>query len=191
MNVTSTSPGNGNRSEEGEENGREDAERSDTGEVEQAGGSDGVSEEEEGDGGGGAEGGEEYADGKKADGEEEEYENADGKLDGDRKDNEEEEDEEEEVGKENDDEDGEEEDEEEEDEEEEEEAEGEEDEDEECDDQSPVEEVALTVATFDDPSLPCLTWRVVIIGSIVCALLAFINQYFWFRCGLDQVDPAT
>ncbi|CAI5522535.1 unnamed protein product, partial [Closterium sp. Naga37s-1] len=81
------------------------------------------------------------------------------------------------------------------DDEEEEEEDGEEDEEEEdeeeCDDQSPVEEVALTVATFDDPSLPCLTWRVVIIGSIVCALLAFINQYFWFRCGLLQVGAAS
>ncbi|CAI5503655.1 unnamed protein product [Closterium sp. Naga37s-1] len=184
--------GNGNRSEEGEEDGRDEPERNDSGEVEQAGGSDAASGEDEGDGGG-EDGGEEYADGKEADGEEAEYENADGKLDGDggKEDEEEEED-----GKEDDDEDGDGEEDGEDDEEEEEE-DGEEDEEgedeEECDDQSPVEEVALTVATFDDPSLPCLTWRVVIIGSIVCALLAFINQYFWFRWAvlLVQVRAAS
>ncbi|CAI5983460.1 unnamed protein product [Closterium sp. NIES-64] len=183
--------GNGNRSEEGEEDGRNDPERNDSGEVEQAGGLDAASGEDEG--GGGEDGGEEYADGKEADGEEAEYENADGKLDGDggKEDEEGEED-----GKEDDDEDGDGEEDAEDDEEEEEE-DGEEDEEEEdeeeCDDQSPVEEVALTVATFDDPSLPCLTWRVVIIGSIVCALLAFINQYFWFRWAvlLLQVRAAS
>lgn len=46
---------------------------------------------------------------------------------------------------------------------------------------SPVEEVALTVPTTDDASLPVLTFRMWLLGSLSCALLSFLNQFFWFR----------
>ena len=48
-------------------------------------------------------------------------------------------------------------------------------------DNSVVEEVAATVSVVDDPSLPALTVRMFLIGTVVCALLGFINQYFFFR----------
>lgn len=53
--------------------------------------------------------------------------------------------------------------------------------DEEVDDQSPIEEVALTVATTDDPSLPVWTFRMWSIGLFSCMLLSFLNQFFSYR----------
>lgn len=46
---------------------------------------------------------------------------------------------------------------------------------------SPVEQVALTVPVTDDPSLPVLTFRMWVLGSLSCALLSFLNQFFWYR----------
>ncbi|KAM5571287.1 oligopeptide transporter 7 [Rosa sericea] len=46
---------------------------------------------------------------------------------------------------------------------------------------SPVEQVALTVQTGDDPSLPVLTFRMWVLGTISCVLLSFLNQFFWYR----------
>uniref|UniRef100_A0A5B6ZJY7 Putative oligopeptide transporter 7 n=1 Tax=Davidia involucrata TaxID=16924 RepID=A0A5B6ZJY7_DAVIN len=46
---------------------------------------------------------------------------------------------------------------------------------------SPVKQVALTVSTTDDPSLPVLTFRMWVLGSISCVLLSFLNQFFWYR----------
>ncbi|BFG32054.1 hypothetical protein CerSpe_183280 [Prunus speciosa] len=46
---------------------------------------------------------------------------------------------------------------------------------------SPVEQVALTVPTTDDPSLPVLTFRMWVLGILSCALLSFLNQFFWYR----------
>eukprot|EP00271_Cylindrocystis_brebissonii_P011566 TRINITY_DN29430_c0_g1_i1.p1 TRINITY_DN29430_c0_g1~~TRINITY_DN29430_c0_g1_i1.p1 ORF type:complete len:768 (-),score=99.45 TRINITY_DN29430_c0_g1_i1:1441-3744(-) len=57
------------------------------------------------------------------------------------------------------------------------------------DDQSPVEEVALTVNTHDDPTLPVLTFRMWLIGLITCAFLSFVNQYFWFRQASLVINP--
>lgn len=48
-------------------------------------------------------------------------------------------------------------------------------------DQSPIEEVALTVPTTDDPTLPVLTFRTWVLGLTSCALLAFLNQFFSYR----------
>nr|XP_048319811.1 oligopeptide transporter 7-like isoform X3 [Ziziphus jujuba var. spinosa] len=48
-------------------------------------------------------------------------------------------------------------------------------------DQSPVEQVALTVPTTDDPSLPVLTFRMWVLGILSCTLLSFLNQFFWYR----------
>ncbi|ONI07569.1 hypothetical protein PRUPE_5G128100 [Prunus persica] len=46
---------------------------------------------------------------------------------------------------------------------------------------SPVEQVALTVPTTDDPSLPVLTFRMWVLGTLSCILLSFLNQFFWYR----------
>ncbi|XP_047337567.1 oligopeptide transporter 7-like [Impatiens glandulifera] len=46
---------------------------------------------------------------------------------------------------------------------------------------SPVQQVALTVPTTDDPSLPVLTFRMWILGTLSCILLSFLNQFFWYR----------
>lgn len=49
------------------------------------------------------------------------------------------------------------------------------------DDQSPIEEVALTVPTRDDPSLPVMTFRMWVLGILSCVALSFLNQFFWYR----------
>ncbi|CAJ1942339.1 unnamed protein product [Sphenostylis stenocarpa] len=46
---------------------------------------------------------------------------------------------------------------------------------------SPIEQVALTVAVSDDPSLPSFTFRTWILGTLACVLLSFLNQFFGFR----------
>ncbi|XVF15935.1 hypothetical protein REPUB_Repub09cG0198700 [Reevesia pubescens] len=46
---------------------------------------------------------------------------------------------------------------------------------------SPVEQVALTVPTTDDPSIPTFTFRTWILGTLACVLLSFLNQFFWYR----------
>ncbi|XP_057968973.1 oligopeptide transporter 7 [Malania oleifera] len=46
---------------------------------------------------------------------------------------------------------------------------------------SPIRQVALTVPTGDDPSLPVLTFRMWVLGAVSCALLSFLNQFFWYR----------
>ncbi|ONK59218.1 uncharacterized protein A4U43_C08F4190 [Asparagus officinalis] len=43
---------------------------------------------------------------------------------------------------------------------------------------SPIEQVALTVPTSDDPSIPVLTFRMWVLGTASCALLSFLNQFF-------------
>jgi OPT family oligopeptide transporter len=54
-------------------------------------------------------------------------------------------------------------------------------EDEEVDDLSPIEEVNLTVDTKDDPSIPIWTFRMWFLGTLSCALLSFLNQFFSYR----------
>ncbi|KAL3377886.1 hypothetical protein AABB24_004007 [Solanum stoloniferum] len=49
------------------------------------------------------------------------------------------------------------------------------------DDDSPVEQVALTVPITDDSTLPVVTFRMWVLGSIACFLLSFLNQFFWYR----------
>ncbi|XP_050376832.1 oligopeptide transporter 7-like isoform X3 [Argentina anserina] len=46
---------------------------------------------------------------------------------------------------------------------------------------SPVKQVALTVPIGDDPSLPVLTFRMWVLGTLSCVLLSFLNQFFWYR----------
>ncbi|KAK4563675.1 hypothetical protein RGQ29_005998 [Quercus rubra] len=45
----------------------------------------------------------------------------------------------------------------------------------------PIEEVRLTVANTDDPTLPIWTFRMWFLGLISCALLSFLNQFFSYR----------
>ncbi|XP_057496624.1 oligopeptide transporter 4-like [Actinidia eriantha] len=49
------------------------------------------------------------------------------------------------------------------------------------DDVSPVEQVQLTVANTDDPTLPVWTFRMWFLGLITCALLSSLNQFFSYR----------
>lgn len=46
---------------------------------------------------------------------------------------------------------------------------------------SPIEEVALTVAITDDPATPVYTFRMWTLGLLSCVLLAFLNQFFSYR----------
>ncbi|EPS60258.1 hypothetical protein M569_14546, partial [Genlisea aurea] len=46
---------------------------------------------------------------------------------------------------------------------------------------SPIKEVALTVSTSDDASIPVLTFRMWFLGTVSCVLLSFLNQFFWYR----------
>jgi len=55
------------------------------------------------------------------------------------------------------------------------------DDDEEEEENSPIEEVALTVPVGDDPETPVLTFRMWVLGTASCALLSFLNQFFWYR----------
>jgi len=46
---------------------------------------------------------------------------------------------------------------------------------------SPFEVIRATVSNKDDPTLPTLTFRALFIGTMFTAILAFVNQFFWFR----------
>ncbi|KAM0059911.1 putative oligopeptide transporter, OPT superfamily [Helianthus debilis subsp. tardiflorus] len=46
---------------------------------------------------------------------------------------------------------------------------------------SPIQQVALTVPTTDDASLPVLTFRMWVLGTLSCVLLSFLNQFFLYR----------
>lgn len=46
---------------------------------------------------------------------------------------------------------------------------------------SPIKQVAITVSTADDPSLPVVTFRMWVLGTLSCVLLSFLNQFFWYR----------
>ncbi|KVH95280.1 Oligopeptide transporter OPT superfamily [Cynara cardunculus var. scolymus] len=52
---------------------------------------------------------------------------------------------------------------------------------EEVEENSPIKQVALTVPTTDDSSLPVLTFRMWVLGTLSCVLLSFLNQFFWYR----------
>uniref|UniRef100_A0A0E0DW14 Oligopeptide transporter n=1 Tax=Oryza meridionalis TaxID=40149 RepID=A0A0E0DW14_9ORYZ len=46
---------------------------------------------------------------------------------------------------------------------------------------SPVEQVTLTVPVSDEPETPVLTFRMWVLGTASCAVLSFLNQFFWYR----------
>ena len=56
---------------------------------------------------------------------------------------------------------------------------------------SPIEEVALTVPITDDPSMPVWTFRMWFLGIIWCAVLAFVNQFFFFRTAPLSISALT
>ncbi|KAH9318469.1 hypothetical protein KI387_020238, partial [Taxus chinensis] len=51
----------------------------------------------------------------------------------------------------------------------------------EIEENSPVEEVAFTVSTEDDPSIPVWTFRMWFLGLLSCITLSFVNQFFGYR----------
>lgn len=44
-----------------------------------------------------------------------------------------------------------------------------------------VKQVDLTVPKTDDPSIPCVTFRMWVLGVLSCVILSFVNQFFWYR----------
>ncbi|KAG0081441.1 hypothetical protein BGZ93_002705, partial [Podila epicladia] len=48
-------------------------------------------------------------------------------------------------------------------------------------DNSPIEEVRVTVANTDDPSMPCNTFRMWFLGLMFTAIISFVNQFFYMR----------
>ena len=56
---------------------------------------------------------------------------------------------------------------------------------------SPVPEVALTVPTTDDPTIPVYTFRMWTLGILWCAILAFVNQFFYYRTAPLTVSALT
>lgn len=46
---------------------------------------------------------------------------------------------------------------------------------------SPIEQVNLTVSITDDPSIPVWTFRMWFLGILICAVLSFLNQFFYYR----------
>ncbi|XP_024532543.1 oligopeptide transporter 2-like [Selaginella moellendorffii] len=49
------------------------------------------------------------------------------------------------------------------------------------DEQSPIDQVAMTVSTSDDPAVPVWTFRMWTIGLFFCIVLSFVNQFFYYR----------
>ncbi|KAG0591869.1 hypothetical protein KC19_1G207800 [Ceratodon purpureus] len=46
---------------------------------------------------------------------------------------------------------------------------------------SPIEEVQMTVSTTDDPSLPCMTFRTLVMGITANIVITIINTFFGYR----------
>ncbi|GAN10110.1 oligopeptide transporter 7 [Mucor ambiguus] len=57
------------------------------------------------------------------------------------------------------------------------------------DEDSPIEEVRAVVPNTDDPSLPVFTFRMWSLGMIFSCLLAFVNQFFWYRRNAMTLSP--
>ncbi|KAF9111126.1 hypothetical protein BGX27_005361 [Mortierella sp. AM989] len=48
-------------------------------------------------------------------------------------------------------------------------------------DNSPIEEVRVTIPNTDDPSIPCNTFRMWVLGVLFTAVISFVNQFFYLR----------
>ncbi|KAI8909028.1 OPT oligopeptide transporter protein-domain-containing protein [Gorgonomyces haynaldii] len=44
-----------------------------------------------------------------------------------------------------------------------------------------IPEVAATIPVTDDATMPSLTWRVMVIGTLLCIATSIVSQYFFFR----------
>ncbi|KAI9012599.1 OPT family small oligopeptide transporter [Phycomyces nitens] len=54
---------------------------------------------------------------------------------------------------------------------------------------SPIEEVRLVVPNTDDCTLPVWTFRMWTLGIGFSCLLAFVNQFFWYRANAMSISP--
>ncbi|KAL5758043.1 hypothetical protein ACOSP7_020654 [Xanthoceras sorbifolium] len=45
----------------------------------------------------------------------------------------------------------------------------------------PIKQVDMTVPKTDDPNMPVVTFRMWVLGILSCVILAFVNQFFWYR----------
>ncbi|KAF7730425.1 hypothetical protein EC973_002232 [Apophysomyces ossiformis] len=54
---------------------------------------------------------------------------------------------------------------------------------------SPIEEVRAVVPNTDDPTLPVHTFRMWFLGLVFSCLLAFVNQFFWYRKQAMTLTP--
>lgn len=52
---------------------------------------------------------------------------------------------------------------------------------EDSDDRCSIYQVDTTVPKTDDTSIPVYTFRMWFLGMVACVLLAFVNQFFWYR----------
>ncbi|KAG0240840.1 hypothetical protein BGW41_006595 [Actinomortierella wolfii] len=50
-----------------------------------------------------------------------------------------------------------------------------------CEEESPIEEVRVTIPNWDDPSLPCNTFRAWFLGIGFAAAIAYVNQFLYMR----------
>ncbi|CAO3637700.1 unnamed protein product [Mucor hiemalis] len=57
------------------------------------------------------------------------------------------------------------------------------------DEDSPIEEVRAVVPNTDDPTLPVYTFRMWFLGIVFSCLLAFVNQFFWYRRNAMSLSP--
>lgn len=49
------------------------------------------------------------------------------------------------------------------------------------DEECVIKQVDLTVPKTDDPTMPCVTFRMWVLGVVSCVVLSFVNQFFWYR----------
>ncbi|KAI7901668.1 OPT family small oligopeptide transporter [Cokeromyces recurvatus] len=54
---------------------------------------------------------------------------------------------------------------------------------------SPIEEVRAVVPNTDDPTLPIYTFRMWCLGLVFSCVLAFVNQFFWYRRNAMTLSP--
>ena len=57
------------------------------------------------------------------------------------------------------------------------------------DEDSPYPEVRVSVSNIDDPTMPCMTFRMWVIGIFLCCAGGALNIFFNFRQPAPQVIP--
>ncbi|KAL5698468.1 OPT superfamily [Ranunculus cassubicifolius] len=56
---------------------------------------------------------------------------------------------------------------------------------------SPVKQVALTVPTTDDTTLPAVTFRMWVLGLLSCVVLSVVNQFYFYRSNPLNVSSVS